>query len=186
MPVRGTEGRVGLTLGTHEEPQGEGNPQLPEAPSFILVQLALCVLHGSREQPSMNPGQPEGQALVLGEEGSEGSGNHADSRPSSKNLSSQEVPGSTLAYSYAHNTHFFTSILHCGKQMPRKLVGGCPRAPGRMGKLLALSKLSSSDLLPPPTPTLPSHTPPPPHPHPPPPAPTAACLSWKGSRGHPV
>lgn len=60
VPVRGAEGRVGLTLGTHEEPQGEGNPQLPEAPSFILVQLALCGLHGSREQPSMNPGQPEG------------------------------------------------------------------------------------------------------------------------------
>ncbi|KAI4536850.1 hypothetical protein MG293_013053 [Ovis ammon polii] len=63
VPVRGAEGRVGLTLGTHEELQGEGNPQLPGALSFILVQLALCVPQGSKEQPSMNPAPPPGSRL---------------------------------------------------------------------------------------------------------------------------
>lgn len=42
---------------THEEPKGEGNPQLPGALSFVLVPLALCIQQGSREQPSMNAGQ---------------------------------------------------------------------------------------------------------------------------------
>lgn len=55
--------------------------------------------------------------------------------------------------------------------MPReKLVGGCPRAPGRMGKPLALTKLSSSDLLLPPSPT-------------PPPLPHSCLLVLEGKQG---
>lgn len=180
MPVRGAEGRVGLTLGTHEELQGEGNPQLPGALSFILVQLALCVPQGSKEQPSMNPGQSPRDRLWFWERrGQRVQGTLLLAVPAPKHLSSQEAPGSTLACNYAQHPFFRLHIILWETGMPRKLVGGCPRAPGRMGKPLALTKLSSSDLLPapPPPPTPPPHYPPP---H------TAACLSWKGSRGRHV
>ena len=97
-----------------------------------------------------------GTGFGSGRGGVEGTGSPAASCPSSKSLSSQEALRCTLACSSAHNTHFSPPWYTLGDGPPRKLErppwSPRPGAPGGMGKPLALTKLSSPDLLPPPTP----------------------------------